>query len=162
MDNLYPVMMKMKGKRVVIVGGGQIALRKAKGLEESGADITIISPSIHKEFLQLPYIKWKQKVFEAEDIKEAHLILAATNIKTVNEYVCQCATESQWINDTSNSENSNFITPAVVRREKFVLSVSTSGASPILAKKIKKELEERYDDHIVEMLEDYERRREKR
>lgn len=161
MADMYPVMLKMNGKKVVIVGGGQIALRKAKGFKGSGAEIIIISPTIHEELAQLSYIKWKQKEFEAEDLHGAHLIFATTNIKKLNEYVCQCATESQWFNDTSNSEYSNFITPAVVRRERFVISVSTSGASPILAKKIKKELEERYDDHIVEILEDYERRRDK-
>lgn len=159
MDNLYPMMMKLSGKKVVIVGGGQIALRKARGFEGTGAEITVISPNLLEEFQQLTYVTWKQKKFEAKDIQEAHIIFAATNMKTVNEYVCQCANEFQWVNDTSESGNSTFITPAVIRREKFILSISTSGASPVLAKEIKQELEQRFDETIVEMVDVYARRR---
>lgn len=154
-------MMKLHGKKVVIVGGGQIALRKAKGLEGTDAVITVISPRILEELEQLHDVTWKQKEFEAKDIEGAHLIFAATNNKSINKYVSACADDFQWVNDISESENSSFITPAIVRRDKFIIAISTSGASPILAKRLKQELEERYDDQMGELVNAYEKRRNK-
>jgi precorrin-2 dehydrogenase / sirohydrochlorin ferrochelatase len=57
----------------------------------------VISPKILKELQNLPYVAWKCKEFEADDIKDAQLIFAATNIKLVNEFVCQSAHEFQWV-----------------------------------------------------------------
>ncbi|WP_379599925.1 precorrin-2 dehydrogenase/sirohydrochlorin ferrochelatase family protein [Oceanobacillus profundus] len=156
------MIMKLHGKKVVIVGGGQIALRKAKGLAGTGAAITVISPRILKELEQLHDVAWKQKEFEEKDIEGAHLIFAATSNKSINKNVCACADDFQWVNDISDSEYSSFITPAIVRREKFILTISTSGASPILAKKLKQELEERYDDKMGELVNAYEKRRNKK
>jgi precorrin-2 dehydrogenase / sirohydrochlorin ferrochelatase len=65
------------------------------------------------------------------------------------------------VSDTSESGNSTFITSAVIRREKLILSVSTSRASPVLAKGIKQELEQQFDETIVEMIDVYARRRKK-
>ena len=157
-EYVYPVMMNLKGKKVVIIGGGKIALRKAKGLLGTGADITIVSPVINDLLKQLPYIKWRQKGFSAEDIKDAHLIFAATNNQAVNDYVCQCAHEFQWVNDTSESANSSFMTPAVVRKEKLLLTISTSGASPALAKEIRQDLERKYAGY-ENLVKEYEERR---
>ena len=162
MNHIYPMSMKLTGKKVAIIGGGRIALRKAKTFADTGAKITVISPKILKELQNLPYVAWKCKEFEADDIKDAQLIFAATNVRLVNEFVCQSAHEFQWVNDTSASENSSFMTPAIIRRDKFILTVSTSGASPVLAKKIKQELEEQYDSQIVETLDIYESRRRKK
>ncbi|MBS4209464.1 NAD(P)-dependent oxidoreductase [Bacillus sp. FJAT-50079] len=159
-EYVYPVIMKLKGKNVVIVGGGSIALRKARGFVGTGANIMIISPEINKELLQLPCIQWRKKEFSADDIRDAHLIFAATNNQEVNQSVCQSAHEFQWVNDTSDSENSSFITPAVVRKEQLLLTVSTSGASPILAKEIKQELEEKYAGY-GKLVKEYAERREK-
>lgn len=154
--------MNLAGKTAVIVGGGKIALRKAKGLEGTGAKIMIISPSVIEGFGQLPHVTWKQKEFEAKDLEGAHLIFAATNKKEINNYVCQCAKDNQWVNDTSESKRSSFITPAVVRREKFIFAISTSGACPALAKELKQELEKRYDNQIGNVIEGYAERRKKK
>ncbi|GGP14195.1 precorrin-2 dehydrogenase/sirohydrochlorin ferrochelatase family protein [Oceanobacillus neutriphilus] len=162
MEKLYPVMMNLNGKKAVIIGGGKIALRKAKGLAGTGVKIVVVSPGIREELFKLHDVVWKQKEFEAKDIKGAHLIFAATDNKAVNEYVCQCAEANQWVNDTSKSERSDFITPAVIRRDKFILAISTSGASPELAKELKIELENRYDNKLEYTVDMYAKRRNKK
>lgn len=151
--------MRLTDKKVVIVGGGKIALRKAKTLQGTGAHVTVVSPKILDELKVLPYITWQNKRFEAADIQEAQLIFAATDDKEINRLVCDSANAFQWVNDISASENSNFMTPAIVRRGDLILTVSTSGTSPVFAKKIKRELEERYDDDIIEELAVYKTRR---
>lgn len=155
-------MMNLSGKKAVIIGGGKIALRKAKGLTGTGAKIIVVSPDIRKELFELYDVLWKQKEFEAKDIKGAHIIFAATDNKAVNEYVCQCAEANQWVNDTSESERSDFITPAVVRRDKLILAISTSGASPELAKELKTALEAHYDTKLGNTVDMYEKRRNKK
>lgn len=155
MSELVPLVFTLQDKKVVIIGGGNIAFRKAKAFVKSGASITIISPQILEDFKQFPSILCINKRFEKDDIKEAHMIIAATNDKEINQYVKECTTDFQWFNDVSDQNNSDFHTPAVVRRGDLVVSVSTSGKSPILSKKIKNELENYFDDHYVEIVKTY-------
>lgn len=159
MNKLYPVMLDLTGKQIVIVGGGTIALRKARGLEETGAVITIVSPTILDELKELSFITWKKKRFEKEDMKGAHFIFAATDNKEINKYIVECTSSLQFVNDISVRENSNFMTPAVMRRDKLVIAVSTSGTSPVLAKEIKNELIDYLSDNVEEKLKEYEKAR---
>ncbi|MEY8350425.1 precorrin-2 dehydrogenase [Bacillus cereus] len=140
MHNIYPIMCNLQNKTVVIIGGGKIAYRKASGLENTGAFVTVVSPYICEEMKNLSYITWKQKAFSEEDIKDAHLIYAATNYHDVNMTVKQAAHEFQWVNIVSDGKESSFHTPAVIRNDEYVISVSTSGRSPSFAKRIKEKL----------------------
>ena len=102
MYNMYPLMFNLHNKVVVIIGGGKIAYRKASGLKDTGAFVTVVSPEICKEMKELPYITWKQKTFSNDDIKDAHLIYAATNQHAVNMMVKQAAHDFQWVNVVSD------------------------------------------------------------
>ncbi|MEH6888576.1 precorrin-2 dehydrogenase [Bacillus sp. JJ864] len=140
MCNLYPLICNLQGKRVVIIGGGKIAYRKAYGLQDTGALVTVVSPDICEEMKKLSYITWKQKAFTDEDIKDAHLIYAATNHHDVNMRVKQVAHDFQWVNIVSDGTQSSFHTPAVIRNNEYIVSISTSGQHPAFAKRIKQEL----------------------
>ncbi|HDX9576788.1 TPA: precorrin-2 dehydrogenase [Bacillus pseudomycoides] len=140
MCNLYPLVCNLQGKRVVIIGGGKIAYRKAYGLQDTGALVTVVSPEICEEMKKLSYITWKQKIFTDEDIQDAHLIYAATNHHDVNMMVKQAAHDFQWINIVSDGTQSSFHTPAVIRNNEYIVSISTSGKNPAFAKRIKQEL----------------------
>jgi precorrin-2 dehydrogenase / sirohydrochlorin ferrochelatase len=155
MDEMIPLLFSLQNKKVMIIGGGKIAFRKAKSFVKSGATITIISPQLIEEFTQYPSILWKKKYFEKEDIKDGHIIIAATNDKNTNNYVRDCTSDFQWFNDVSDQTNSNFFTPAIVRRGDLVVSVSTSGKSPVLSKKIKNELENYFEHKFHETVEEY-------
>ncbi|MBY0596457.1 precorrin-2 dehydrogenase [Bacillus bingmayongensis] len=140
MHNIYPIMCNLQGKTVVIIGGGKIAYRKAAGLENTGAHVTIVSPYICEEMKNLTYITWKKKTFTEEDIKDAHLIYAATNYHDVNMMVKHAAHDFQWVNIVSDGTESSFHTPAIIRNDEYVISISTSGKNPSFAKRIKQKL----------------------
>jgi precorrin-2 dehydrogenase/sirohydrochlorin ferrochelatase len=133
-------MFNLNKKVVVIIGGGKIAYRKASGLKDTGAFITVVSPEICEEMKGLPYITWKQKTFTNDDIKNAHLIYAATNQHAVNMMIKQAAHDFQWVNVVSDGTESSFHTPGVIRDGEYVVTISTSGKDPSFTKRIKQEL----------------------
>lgn len=163
MVNYYPLMLNLTGKKVVVIGGGKIAAQKIRTLLQSDADITVISPNIHEEVqieLSHPKLRWVQKRFEpSSDIEDAFLIVAATNVPAVNLQVHEAAKPYQLIILVDRPDLSNFIVPATIRRGKLLLSVSTGGASPGLARKLKKDLAKQFDDQYEEYLEFLERAR---
>ncbi|MGR6004423.1 precorrin-2 dehydrogenase [Bacillus cereus] len=140
MYNMYPLMFNLQNKVVVIIGGGKIAYRKASGLKDTGAFVTVISPEICEEMKELPYITWKQKTFSNDDIKDAHLIYATTNQHAVNMMVKQVAHDFQWVNIVSDGTASSFHTPGVIRNDEYVVTISTSGKDPSFTKRMKQEL----------------------
>ncbi|GGB53629.1 NAD(P)-binding protein [Fictibacillus barbaricus] len=155
MDNYYPVMLKMKGKRAVVVGGGKIAERKIKGLLEAGADILVISPKVTDKLLRLATdktIKWEQKSFEPADIKGAFLVITAVNERAVNQSVQDSITDQQLFCRSDDQGEGNFILPSLFRQGKLTIAVSTSGASPGMAKKITAGFSSVYDDTFGEYL----------
>jgi len=143
----YPISLNLTKKQVVVVGGGKIAERKIIGLMEAGATITVISPEITNPLFELSQsgkINWVEKPFTEQDLKHAFLIIAATNKIDVNLKVKEAASPNQLICLIDNPEQSNFIFPSVINRGKLHIAVSTSGASPLLAKKIKQEISGNY------------------
>ncbi|WNB93824.1 NAD(P)-binding protein [Bacillus sp. NEB1478] len=144
---MYPIHLNLANKLVVIAGGGKIALRKIQGLVETGANITVVSPDAVSEIKELytqKKLKWISREIEASDYTDAFLIIAATNDHATNAWIASQAVDKQLINVADHPDLGNFIVPSVVRRGKLVFSVSTSGSSPSLSKKIKKELENTY------------------
>ena len=151
----YPINLNLNGKKVVVVGGGRIAERKITGLIEAMALVTVISPKITSELITYAEegkIIWREKEFTAEDIRDAFLVFAATNQPEINLAVKEAAAPHQLISRVDDPEESNFILPAVVNRGKLSITVSTSGASPILAKKIKQEIADRYGPEYKEYV----------
>lgn len=151
----YPIMINMKDKIVVVVGGGRIAYRKLKGLLQAGAQITVVSPFIHVEIEKLlttNQITWKNKLFEPADLDGALFVIAATDDKKVNEHVALSARNNQLVNIVDNLEISHFHIPARLQKGDLTISVSTNGASPILAKVIRNELARIYDESYEDYL----------
>ncbi|MGM9929829.1 MAG: bifunctional precorrin-2 dehydrogenase/sirohydrochlorin ferrochelatase [Bacillus sp. (in: firmicutes)] len=153
--------MCMKNKKVVIVGGGKIAYRKAKGFDQTGAKVLVIAPEIIEELTLLPFVECKQKSFERNDLDGAHLIFAATDNKEINEFVVSSASSQQWVNNVSDGKAGSFMTPAIVRRGDLVLTASTTGNSPVLAKEIKKQWEKQFDERYEQVVEEYRQKRKK-
>ncbi|MFJ8090864.1 bifunctional precorrin-2 dehydrogenase/sirohydrochlorin ferrochelatase [Lysinibacillus sp. NPDC095746] len=149
MTNYFPIHINIEYKTVVIVGGGHVATQKIASLLPAKANIVVVSPTLDESLLplaELGQITWREKEFEARDLDDASLIIAATNDTSVNEAVQEAAQHWQLINRADAQAQSDFITPATVRRGPLVLTVSTSGASPALARKIKADLEEQFDE----------------
>ncbi|OXS72989.1 siroheme synthase [Lysinibacillus sp. KCTC 33748] len=149
MTNYFPIHINIEYKTVVIVGGGHVATQKVASLLPAKANIVVVSPTLDNSLLPLAesgQITWHEKEFEPRDLDDASLIIAATNDTSVNEAVQESAQHWQLINRADAQAESDFITPATVRRGPLVLTVSTSGASPALARKIKADLEEQFDE----------------
>ncbi|MEH7373759.1 NAD(P)-binding protein [Neobacillus drentensis] len=152
----YPVILRLEGKTVVIVGGGKVAERKVTGLLGTGAEIVIVSPEVTDEIQKLHRegkIVWKQKSFFSSDLKDAFMIFAATNIREINQLIRNSTAPHQLVTIADDPGESNFHVPAHFQRGLLSIAVSTGGASPSLARKIREQLEDQFDDSYEGYLE---------
>ncbi len=142
----YPIMLDVKGKRCVVIGGGPVALRKAQSLLECGAAVEVISPELCSELEELAAngsVKAVRRPYRRGDLRGAALVIAAADDGEVNRSVSQEASESGiLVNVVDVPGLSSFIVPSSLRRGDMTLSVSTNGKSPALARRIRAELEE--------------------
>lgn len=155
MESYYPVTLRLAGKKIVVIGGGKVAERKIIGLIGAQADITVVSPQVSPEIIKLAEagsIVWLEKPFSIEDIKEAFMIFAATNNRELNRAIKEAAEAFQLVTIADDPEGSDFQVPAKIQRGRLIIAVSTGGASPTLARKIrdqlKQEFDEQYDDYL--------------
>jgi len=155
---LYPILLNLKGRRVVIVGGGEVALRKLKDLLDAGALITLVAPEMHEEIRKLAEaniqnISLLEREYRRGDLNGASLAYSTTNNPEVNASVFAEARERGiFINAADDPPNCSCYLPSWSRRGDFILAVSTSGASPALAARLRRELERRVPAGIADML----------
>ncbi|PGU11434.1 precorrin-2 dehydrogenase [Bacillus cereus] len=146
---MYPLTVRVNEKRVVVIGGGKVAGFKIIPLLKQGADIVVISPELDANLVKLveeKKIRWYQREYEKSDIKGAFLVVAASSDSILNEQVAEDATENQLVNVITNPESGNVHFPAAIHRGLLNIAVSTGGASPKLAKKIRDEIANKYDE----------------
>ncbi|MFC7678076.1 bifunctional precorrin-2 dehydrogenase/sirohydrochlorin ferrochelatase [Paenibacillus sp. GCM10028914] len=152
-----PVMLNCEGRNCLIIGGGQVAERKVESLLAAGASLHIISPILTERLLQLAEserIRWTRREYADGDLKDAFLVHAATNDVQVNEAIALEADRlGVMVNVASRGESGSFINPAVIRRGRLTLAVSTSGAGPLAAKEICGRLEEQLGEEVETYLE---------
>ena len=149
----YPVFLNVKGKKCVVVGGGQVALRKIKVLVEHGADVEVISPDLCLELAKLAEsgeIRALVREYQAGDLKNAFVAIAATDSSRINRRVVTEARErAVLVNVVDDAEHSDFIVPSYFRRGEVTVVVSTGGKSPALARKIRSRLEKEIGDEYA-------------
>ncbi len=153
--NYFPLLMNLDYKKVIIIGGGHVARQKAEALLPTKAQVTVISPEITEKlqkYIHEGLVTWKEKSFEPADLDDAALIFAVTNDEEVNNAVEEAAQHWQLLSRADAKGRVDFINPAVVRRGEFVLTVSTSGGSPGLTRKVKEELAEQYGEHYAQYV----------
>lgn len=145
------MMMNLHGKRVVVVGGGRVALRKTLSLLESGAKVTIISPLLIPEINVLLLenrIDWIEALFEdqiLDRLPEIALIFGTTDNREVNLGIYKSASERGLpCNIADVPDLCTFIVPAVISQGDLTIAVSTGGASPALARRIRENLEKQF------------------
>ena len=138
-------MLDVRGRPALVIGGNRIAAEKATALLASGADVTIMSPEFGPEVLALQEqhaISLLHKSYQPGDLAGAFVIIAATNDKQLIDALWAEALEhNQLLNIVDVPSRCAFIIPSILRREKLTIAVSTEGASPSLAKRIRKRLE---------------------
>ncbi len=141
----YPAFLDLKQRPCVVVGGGAVAERKVNTLIQAHAHITVIAPEITIG-LQQSYsagrIQYLAREYQEDDIKNAFLIIAATDNKKLNNHIANQANHAnQLVNVVNNPRAGNFVVPSIVDRSPVTVAVSTGGASPVLARQLRMRLE---------------------
>lgn len=131
--------------RCVVVGGGQVAARKAESLLEAGAQPTVISPAVDARLQAAAeggHILLLLRPYAAGDLDGAFLVIAATDDPATNQAVfLEAMQRNLLVNVVDDPQHSNFILPALVRRGDLSIAISTGGASPALARRLREKLE---------------------
>lgn len=152
----YPIFFNTQGKKCVVIGGGNVALRKIKSLLECRADITVISPKPRPEISKLSEertIRLIERDYKASDLKDAVIAVVCTDTKKVNRKAADEARKAgALVNVADDPQRSDFIIPSFFRRGSLTLAVSTSGVSPALAKKIRAKLEKSFGAEYASLL----------
>lgn len=139
----YPVVLNLNQKDCFVVGGGQVALRKVKGLLQAGGLVTVVSPELHPELVALQRqgaIRCHQESYREEflDEKSYFLAVAATNNREINRRVAEdCRKRRILVNVVDDPARCDFILPAVFQQGKVTVAVSTGGSSPVLARLVR-------------------------
>ena len=140
----YPIYLNLKGKQVVVIGGGDVAERKVESLLGTGAAIRVISPEVTAALVSLAnakLIELQQRHYIQGDCNGATLVLSATDDPEVSKAVWEEATAAGvMVNTADQPALCNFIMPAVVRRGDLTVAISTGGASPALAARLRGKL----------------------
>jgi siroheme synthase-like protein len=152
----YPLFLRIKGRRCVVVGGGEVALRKVGALLEHGASVEVISPDPSSELNKLAEgggLKLLRRGYQAGDLEGVLIAVAATDDKDINRRVVKEAKEKAvLVNIADDLENSDFILPSYLRRGDMTIAVSSGGVSPALARKIRSRLEEDFGGDYASLV----------
>lgn len=143
--DFLPVFLDIKGKQCLIVGGGEVALRKAELLHRAGARLTVVAPRIHaslSHLLEEHGHGQKQAEFSVLDLNDCRLVVAASNDEQLNRRISELAMERGLpVNVVDNPDLCSVIFPSIVDRSPVLIAISTGGNSPVLARKIKEQIE---------------------
>ena len=152
MDYL-PIAVNLKNKKVIVIGGGPVAQRKVLTLLEFNASVEIIAPQTTEKIKSLvasSNIAWLRRTVREEDIKDASLVIAATNREDVNERVSLWAHNYNIpINVVDRPFLSDFISLALLKKEKALIAVYSDAKDPVLSRDLKNYLKEKWDDFLL-------------
>ena len=150
----YPINLKIDDMKIVIIGGGKVAYRKCMNFLAFNKKVKVISQDFIEEFEEIKdQIEMIKDSYDEKYIKDDFVVVASTNNKEVNHKIgIYCRQYNKLVNVVDDKDLSNFTVPSFVKRGDLLLSVSTGGKSPSLSSKIRKDLEEVYDDSYEEYV----------
>lgn len=152
----YPILLDLHGKTALVVGGGKVAQRKIETLLEYGGTIHLVARDLTarlKGFVEEGRVRHLGPEFFEEYLDGIFLVIAATDDPRLNRSISQKAQDrGMLINAVDQPADCNFIVPSVLRRGDLLVSVSTSGRSPAMAKKIREDLEQHFGDEFASFL----------
>jgi precorrin-2 dehydrogenase/sirohydrochlorin ferrochelatase len=146
----YVACLRLAGRRCVVVGGGAVGLEKVEGLLACDADVTLVAPEAVPELAQHARdgsITWERREYRSGDLDGAFLVIASTDVTDVNIRVFEDAERrAMLVNVVDVPPLCNFILPAIVRNGPLAIAISTAGASPALAKRMRDEIAEQFGE----------------
>src|SRR5918992_1567043 len=153
----YIACLKLEGRRCLVVGGGDVGLEKVEGLLACNGDVTLVAPDAIEPLRELAAegsIRWEQRTYEPAHLEGTFMVIAATNDTDVNIRVYEDAERrAMLVNVVDVPPLCNFILPAIVRSGPLAIAISTAGASPALAKRLKREIGESYGEPYARLAE---------
>lgn len=145
MPKYYPIMLDVRGREAIVVGGNRVAAEKAASLSASGAHVTVLSPTFCPELLiqaESKQVTLRRKTYESGDLAGAFVVVAVAESPELVETIwAETQEREQLVNIVDVPAYCTFILPSILRREQLTIAVSTEGASPGLAKRFRQELE---------------------
>jgi precorrin-2 dehydrogenase / sirohydrochlorin ferrochelatase len=152
----YIACLKLTGRKCLVVGGGDIGLEKVEGLLACSGDVTLIAPVAHPELEQLAAegsIAWEKRVYAGPtDLEGVFMVIACTDDSEVNIGIFDDAEQrAMLVNIVDVPPLCNFILPAIVRTGPLAIAISTAGASPALAKRMKREISELFGEEYARL-----------
>jgi precorrin-2 dehydrogenase/sirohydrochlorin ferrochelatase len=136
----YMACLDLEGRDCLVVGGGSTGAEKARGLLECGAQVTVVAPQAVPEIGELP-VRWLRRRYRPSDLDGCFLVVAATSVGSLNRRVFRDAeARLMFCNVVDQPELCSFILPAVHREGPIAVAVSTGGASPVLAQRLRERL----------------------
>ena len=141
-QRFYMACLDLKGRDCLVVGAGPVGLEKIEGLLDARARVTVVSPAAIPAVQDLP-VSWVQREYETADLEGRFLVIAATNVPEVNRRVYEDAERRSLLCNVADvPELCNFILPAVLRLDPIAIAISTGGASPVLAQRLRRDIEQ--------------------
>ena len=152
----YPINLDIKNRKCLVVGGGGVGTRKVVTLLDCGAKITVVSPDVSGQLLELANngsIVLEKRSYRKTDLDGMFLVIGTTDDEELNRQISIDAEKLNMLcNIADRPKVCNFILPSIVNRGDLTISISTSGKSPALAKKLRIELEEQFGNEYAELL----------
>ncbi|MEJ5360075.1 MAG: bifunctional precorrin-2 dehydrogenase/sirohydrochlorin ferrochelatase [Desulfobacterales bacterium] len=152
----YPIQLDLQGRRCLVVGGGAVGTRKAGTLHACGAEVVVVSPEATAElaaWAAAGRVQWRRRAYESSDLDGVFLAVGATDDELLNRRLsAEARRRGVLCNIADRPELCDFILPALVQRGDLVITVSTSGKSPALAKRLRRELGQRYGEEYAVLL----------
>ncbi|PSW20277.1 siroheme synthase [Photobacterium sanctipauli] len=143
--DFFPIFLSLKNRKVVVIGGGEVACRKVDLLLKANAAITVVSPALHPYLNKLEkdnLISWTQKEYSPEDLADAHQVWATTDNSDLNKQIFNDAqARGLWTNVVDDPKHCHFITPSMIDRSPIQVAISSGGASPVLVRFLREKLE---------------------
>lgn len=150
-----PLFVSLRGRRVLVVGGGSVAARKIDLLRSAGANVHVVSPKLCTELdalLRTGELTWREGIFHADDLEGVVLAIAASDDREANAAVSRAArARAIWVNVVDDASLSTFIVPAIVDRAPVTVAIGTAGASPVLARRLRAQIEAVIPERIGEL-----------
>ncbi len=147
---MFPIVLNLSSKLVVVIGGGTVGARKAAASLASGAVVRVVDPRV--ALALPPEVVHLSASYQADHLDGAALVFACATSEVNAQVVSDAHTRGIWVNAATSPGEGDFTLPAVVRRGELTLAVSTGGASPALARKIREKLEAEYDEAFAEWV----------
>ncbi|MGM0379478.1 MAG: precorrin-2 dehydrogenase/sirohydrochlorin ferrochelatase family protein [Bacillota bacterium] len=149
----FPLLLNLKNKNLLVIGGGKVALRKTRKLKKYCKNITVYSKKFLSDFLDIKGINIIEKEFnDFFDLDNFNLVFAATDNEKLNLKIENYCKENKILCNNITNQDSDIILPATVKYSGLQISVSTSGKGAFLAKKIKEDIKSKYSEEYISLL----------